>query len=443
MRGDRRWQVALLAVAALTVLRLALSPRLGLAADEAYYYCWSQELAWGYFDHPPMVAALIRLGTSVLGTTEFGLRAPMILCQGAGFLLLLHGCRERGRSSLLALLLLATPLFFVTGLLATPDAILCAAWCLGLYAADRKKWRLLGLACGVAVLSKATGWLLWPALWLAGDKRERGLYTAGAVLLLVALPHLAWSAQHDWVSFRFQLAHGLGPNETGGLGGLAAFFGGQALLVGPVLLGAALVWWIRGPIQPNWWWTSILPMAVFCGASLLTSPEPNWALPAWIGVSLGLAHSGGRLLRAAWLGGSLAAAATVLLVIHAVFPLWQLPRDPLDRLALGEQLGPPVEAWGEADVVTARYQEAAWLVFYEGLEATTLPGHGRRDQFDLWREAEGTPLPEEALFVQREGEGARAEAERFYDIQGGARVQARRGGRLIGAWEVYNARQLR
>jgi hypothetical protein len=28
----------------------------GIAHDEAYYWMYSNNLAWGYFDHPPMVS---------------------------------------------------------------------------------------------------------------------------------------------------------------------------------------------------------------------------------------------------------------------------------------------------------------------------------------------------------------------------------------------------
>ncbi|MDO7619948.1 MAG: 4-amino-4-deoxy-L-arabinose transferase, partial [Flavobacteriaceae bacterium] len=33
-----------------------------LIYDEAYYWYFSKQLDWGYFDHPPMVAAMIALG---------------------------------------------------------------------------------------------------------------------------------------------------------------------------------------------------------------------------------------------------------------------------------------------------------------------------------------------------------------------------------------------
>jgi 4-amino-4-deoxy-L-arabinose transferase-like glycosyltransferase len=36
-----------------------------LTADEAYYWMWSKHLAFGYYDHPPMVALVIRAGTDL------------------------------------------------------------------------------------------------------------------------------------------------------------------------------------------------------------------------------------------------------------------------------------------------------------------------------------------------------------------------------------------
>src|SRR5206468_8065088 len=37
-----------------------------LQDDEAYYWVYSKFPAWGYFDHPPIVALLIRAGTLII-----------------------------------------------------------------------------------------------------------------------------------------------------------------------------------------------------------------------------------------------------------------------------------------------------------------------------------------------------------------------------------------
>src|ERR1700756_605362 len=68
-----------LTVLALVVLRLGAAALTPLTFDEAYYWMWSKHLAGGYYDHPPMVAVVIRLGTMLAGDTELGVRLVSIL----------------------------------------------------------------------------------------------------------------------------------------------------------------------------------------------------------------------------------------------------------------------------------------------------------------------------------------------------------------------------
>src|SRR3954453_12678954 len=66
-------------ILALVVLRLISAAYTPLTFDEAYYWTWSKHLAGGYYDHPPMVAVVIRLGTLIAGDTELGVRLVSIL----------------------------------------------------------------------------------------------------------------------------------------------------------------------------------------------------------------------------------------------------------------------------------------------------------------------------------------------------------------------------
>src|SRR5947208_16887706 len=68
-----------LAILALVALRLVAAAFTPLTFDEAYYWMWSKHLAGGYYDHPPMVALVIRAGTVIAGDTEFGVRLVSIL----------------------------------------------------------------------------------------------------------------------------------------------------------------------------------------------------------------------------------------------------------------------------------------------------------------------------------------------------------------------------
>ena len=68
----------------IVLTRMVMSALLPLSFDEAYYWRWSQHLALGYWDHPPLIAYVIRLGTLIFGDTEFGVRfIPLLLSIGA------------------------------------------------------------------------------------------------------------------------------------------------------------------------------------------------------------------------------------------------------------------------------------------------------------------------------------------------------------------------
>ena len=79
MAETRSVRAVVLTVLALVGLRLLLAALTPLTFDEAYYWTWSKHLAGGYYDHPPMVAIVIRLGTMLAGDTEFGVRLVSIL----------------------------------------------------------------------------------------------------------------------------------------------------------------------------------------------------------------------------------------------------------------------------------------------------------------------------------------------------------------------------
>src|SRR5690606_38864797 len=73
---DGKWltQAAFALAGGLLLVRLIVTSQLGFFADEAYYWVWSEDLAFGYYDHPPMVALFIRAGTMLFGDTAFGAR---------------------------------------------------------------------------------------------------------------------------------------------------------------------------------------------------------------------------------------------------------------------------------------------------------------------------------------------------------------------------------
>ena len=59
--------------AAWLVLALIQAWGTELFDDEAYYWVYSKFLDWGYFDHPPMIAVLIKIGYFIF-PSELGVR---------------------------------------------------------------------------------------------------------------------------------------------------------------------------------------------------------------------------------------------------------------------------------------------------------------------------------------------------------------------------------
>jgi 4-amino-4-deoxy-L-arabinose transferase-like glycosyltransferase len=213
-----------LAVLGLIALRLIAAWFTPITFDEAYYWMWSKHLAGGYYDHPPMVALVIRLGTMIAGDTEFGVRLVSILLalpmswaiyQAAA---ILFGSRRVAASS--AILLNITLMAAVGTMIVTPDAPLLVASSLLLFAlakvvqTDRGVWWLaVGAAAGCALLSKYTALFFGPAilLWLVAVPKLRRwlispwLYLGGLIALLMFAPVILWNAEHQWISFIKQM----------------------------------------------------------------------------------------------------------------------------------------------------------------------------------------------------------------------------------------------
>jgi dolichol-phosphate mannosyltransferase len=221
----RRLAIGLIAYA--FILRLVYMGSVELLPEEAYYWNYSRHLDYGYLDHPPMVAWLIRLGTAAFGQSQFGVRAGALCCGVVTSVFTYRLTRNLcGEACALAALLLAQvlPFFFLSGLLMTPDAPLTAAWAASLYYLERAlvagcagAWWRVGLALGIGAISKYSIGLLVPVtvafmLWDSQSRRwwwRWETYAAALVALAVFSPVILWNAQHEWASFAFQTSRRL------------------------------------------------------------------------------------------------------------------------------------------------------------------------------------------------------------------------------------------
>jgi Dolichyl-phosphate-mannose-protein mannosyltransferase len=224
---DRLARNTALIVTALVALRLVAAAWTPLTFDEAYYWIWSKNLAPGYYDHPPGVALVIRLGTMIAGNTEFGVRlVSILLALPMSFAVyrtaeILFGGRQLAANA--AIFLNVTLMAAVGTLIVTPDSPLLVASSFVLFflakvlESGRGAWWLaVGAAAGLALVSKYTAMFFGPAIliWLISVPKLRRwlrspwLYLGGLAALMVFSPVILWNADHHWVSFIKQLGRG-------------------------------------------------------------------------------------------------------------------------------------------------------------------------------------------------------------------------------------------
>jgi dolichol-phosphate mannosyltransferase len=200
---------------------LFLSYNSPLWGEEAYYWNYAQHLDFGYLDHPPMVALLIKCTTLLFGTKEWAVRfaSPICWLAAAFFSFKLTELISRGAGLYAVALFAILPFFFLQSLIITPDQPLTVCWAAALYYLYRSlllnqkhTWYLAGVWLGLGLLSKYTIILIGPAallyMCLTPAARfwflRKEPYFCALIALLFFTPVLYWNATHEWVSFAFQ-----------------------------------------------------------------------------------------------------------------------------------------------------------------------------------------------------------------------------------------------
>lgn len=253
-------RLSILVTGAFSIFRAMVMGRTGLGDSESYYWCWSQRLDFSYYDHPPMVAWLIRLFTDIGGTSSFMVRFPSL----ALFILLawllhrlamdLFDDARVGFFSILTFNLI--PEFGIAALQMVPD--IPAAVCYLSYViligrllknnGPVRGWYILGSLIGLGLLGKYFVILLVPCtlILVAAVPEYRGWfrryqpYTMALTALFFFLPVILWNVNNDWLSFKFHLEDR--HTRAGfGLMNIGKLVSGQFLYVSPLYL-PVLLW---------------------------------------------------------------------------------------------------------------------------------------------------------------------------------------------------------
>lgn len=371
-----------LALLALTALRLVVAARAGLVDDETYYRLWSLDLRFGYLDHAPMVAWMIRAGREIVGDTALGVRLLAPVAVLAGSLLLWRAValvEGRATATRAAVWFNAMILVGAGSVLMTPDTPAVFFWGATLWALaelavsrEPKWWLVVGLAAGLGLFSKYSVLFLGLGVlvWLASTRASRRWFAAwqtwvgGALALALFAPVVHWNATHEWVSFAKQF--GRTAVKEWRFDTPFELIGVQLLLIGLpmvpfVALGVARAWraWRRGDAAAALPLATSLPfVAYLLHHSLHGRIEGNWPAPlypamAWMAASAAapfaapFASGAGRVLPglAKWVA-PVGFALTALLYAHVGTNLVVLPqsKDPTAQMRGWEAFARDLEA---------------------------------------------------------------------------------------------------
>ena len=310
------WAAISIGIAA--AVHFALGFAIEFSVDEAHYALYAQHLAWSYFDHPPLVGwiqwplisithseGLIRLIPELLWVISCVLVYKVTVAvhhfiqgRNSGYLTsALPSANTCGLMAVLAIIAAPMPHILAIGLL--PDTLL-APLSLGLMLMALRwlskdhftmgDWIITGVLLGLAGLSKYTAAFTALALlliFLSAPRKawitKSGFWLAALIALILIAPVLYWNWINDWISFKYQIAHGSGGQWLWRR--LGAFLGVQIAVFGPLLILGVIIFLKDCMHATKFSLLALLgfffiPFIIFASLSG-GGGLPHWTTPAW------------------------------------------------------------------------------------------------------------------------------------------------------------------
>lgn len=277
-----------------------------LLHDEAYYWVYSHYPDWGYFDHPPMIAILIKMGYALFHS-ELGVRLFVTL-MNTGAIYLLQKLLLRENDRLFYAIILSMGVLQIGGILAVPDIPLTFFTALFFWQYNKflqsgtaVQGMLLGVIMALMLYSKYHGILIILFTFFSNRKLffQWQAWLAAIVGMVLFSPHLWWQYIHDFPSVQYHLKERNAPTYR--IAFSMEYIGGQILLAGPLigwlllyaagkfktpdLFSKALKWsmagffgfflvsTLKGRVEANWTVPALIPMIILAHAWLTDTPR--------------------------------------------------------------------------------------------------------------------------------------------------------------------------
>jgi len=348
-----------LALVPILLLHLWLASNFELSHDEAYYWLYSKHMAWGFFDHPPMVGLIIKF-FSWMPKTFF-----------------------------------AFPLASFSGLFSLPDLPLLfftVSYCylLKRYLSKKDLTSIVGLSLVIPLLlySKYHGILVVFFTLLALPKlfKQKEFYLIMVLAIFGFLPHLLWQHEHGYATLKYHFFER--PKVDFSFMRLLEYSLTQMFLAG--LFVGPIVWWsvFRQKTATDFdralKFISLGTFLFFLVSTCSKKFEANWTIfltPALIVLcvqsDIWMKKWAKRLL--------LISALTVFL------PRFLLVMDPdllkikrLKEFHDWKKWAQEIQTKCKNPILANTYQMASKLSFYLGHPVHALNYGSRKNQFDFW-----------------------------------------------------------
>jgi len=398
--NNRKIFVALLIIWFLVNIAQALLTE--IISDEAYYSLYGKFLAWGYFDHPPMVALIIKL-SSILFNGNLGVRFMTVFLQLGTLLLtwkVIDDKHKNEQSNVLYFFLISASMtmFSAYGFITTPDAPLLFFTALFLFGykgfLKDEKWEtviILSISMAGLVYSKYQAVMVLGLVVLSNLRilKSWRFWIAGLSAIIILYPHIAWQITNDFPSFRFHLI-----DRSEGFKWVYFFeyLPNQMVVFNPFILGAVIYILIK--YKPTDLFIRALYFLIvgFIGFFWITSVrghvEPHWTVacstPVIILLISNIKNDNGLSKYIKYL----IAPSFILILLTRILLLTNLPL--MDRLGMNGKR----EKFEFIESVTkdlpvvflSSFQSPAMFSYFTGKEAfpvSTL--YTRQTQYDIWQ----------------------------------------------------------
>jgi 4-amino-4-deoxy-L-arabinose transferase-like glycosyltransferase len=432
MRNHSQSSWAILSVGIAAIVHFALGFSIEFSVDEAHYILYAQHLALSYFDHPPLVGwiqwpmvmltqseGLIRIIPELLWILSvylvYQVTVEMYRWMQAGNIKyatsVMPSANQCGLLAVLAIIAAPLPHVLAIGLL--PDTLLAPISLAIMMMALRwlrkdqfsiLDWIVLGVLLGLAGLSKYTAaftafaflgvLLITPKKpWLT----KNGFWLAAVIALVLISPVLYWNFVNDWISFKYQLAHGGGSSWAWRR--VAAYLGIQVACFGPLLILGAILFFKNGLTSHKrlvivLFGFFAIPFLIFTALSG-GGGLPHWTTPAWFCLApfagIGLAQAWANHRR--WAIRILITIQLLLCMIGFAYVLAgginssSIKSNPIADLYGWKLAGQEAAKLAQANKVSGIAVQNWTLGSRTAWYAQPLPVFvldQRQDQFDLW-----------------------------------------------------------